>query len=479
MAYTPPVITASGLSVPSYADILASLLATYQSIYGTTTYLEDDAADYQWVSALALKLNDNTGLCQLAYNARSPLTAIGADLDAVVKLNGIARLIQSYSTVVLLLTGVSGTPINNGVVADENGIFWTLPSLVTIGVAGTVSVAAVCQQSGAVSANENTVTKPVGGFTAGWTGVTNPAPAVVGLPIESDSNLRARQAISVALPSETRLAGTVAGIAQTPGVTRFNILENPTGTTDGFGNLPHSLTCVVEGGTDLAVATAIYDNRGIGCNTQGATVPVMKIVDVTDPNSGNITAIGFVRPVVPVTAIGILVHPLSASYTSQTGLDIYNAVVAYINSIGIGEEITQSAIYAAAMSATPNLAIPLFSIRAVYLGTTAGAILAGVLINGGTGFSSGDIGATLTVAGGGSGGTFTITAVAGGKVTGINPLPASGGTGYGVGTFAASGGSGTGVTIQISTTPTGTSDIALPFYEVPFVGGDDVQIGVI
>ena len=86
MAYSPPVITSAGLSVPSFNDIQQSLLQSYQTIYGATVYLGNDAADYQWISSLALKLSDNCGLCQLAYNARSPLTAVGADLDSILKL---------------------------------------------------------------------------------------------------------------------------------------------------------------------------------------------------------------------------------------------------------------------------------------------------------------------------------------------------------------------------------------------------------
>jgi uncharacterized phage protein gp47/JayE len=373
MAYFPPVITAAGLSVPQFSDIQESLLTSYQSIYGTSTYLGNDSADYQWISAVALKLNDSMNLCQLAYNARSPLTAIGADLDSVVKLNGIVRLSSSYSTVVLTLTGISGTIITNGVVSDVNGILWSLPTSVTIGSGGTVSATAICQQIGSISADIDSVNNPVGGYTAGWTAVTNPGPAVVGTPVESDSNLRGRQSISVALPSSTRLAGTQADIEALPGVTRVNILENQTSVTDSYGNESHSLTCVVEGGTDLAIATAIYDNKGIGANTQGATVPTMTIVPVTDANSnsGNVTDIGFVRPVYIPIYVSLSVHGLTAGFTTATQTAIVAAIVTYLNALSIGEEINQSSLYGAALSVMPNPLQPIFSIRALTLGITS------------------------------------------------------------------------------------------------------------
>jgi uncharacterized phage protein gp47/JayE len=367
MAYFPPVITAAGLSVPQFSDIQQALLNAYQTSYGSTTYLGNDSADFQWISAVSLKLNDNMGLCQLAYNSRSPLTAIGSALDSVIKSNGITRLSPSFSTAILTLGGTSGTPITNAVIQDINGILWSLPQNVQIGTGGTVMVSATCQQSGPISAAIGTINIPVGGFTAGWTSVTNSAPAVVGQPTEADSSLRARQSISVSLPSATRLAATQAGIEQVAGVTRVNALENQLSVTDAFGNEGHSLTCVVEGGADAAVAMAIFTNRGIGCNTQGATVPAMTIVPVTDPNSGNVTEIGFVRPSDVPVYIQINVHNLSLAFTSATQTAIVAALVGYLNALEIGEEITQSGLYAAAMSVMPNILLPMYSIKGLFL----------------------------------------------------------------------------------------------------------------
>jgi uncharacterized phage protein gp47/JayE len=371
MAYVAPAITASGLSVPSFNDIQQSLLSSYQAIYGSTTALGNDNADYQWISSVSLKLSDVMSLCQLAYNARSPLTAVGADLDSVIKLNGIARLASSLSTAVLTLSGVAETTVANGIVADANGILWALPSTVTIGGGGTVSATATCQQSGAVTANENTINTPVGGFTAGWTGVTNPAPAVPGVGIETDSNLRARQSISVALPSETRLAATQAALEEVPNVTLAQAYENQTNVTDAYGNTGHSLTCVVQGGDPLAIATAIFDNRGIGPNTQGATATAMTVVPVTDPNSGNITDIGFIIAQSVPIYVSLSVHGLTSGFTTATQAAVVAALVSYLNSLGIGEEVTQSALYASAMSVITNLSQPIFSIRALTLGTAA------------------------------------------------------------------------------------------------------------
>ncbi len=370
MAYFAPVITAAGLSVPGYTDIRDSLTASYQAVYGSTTYLGNDAADYQFITALALKFNDAMGLCLLAYNARSPQTAIGTALDAVIKCNGLTRLSASSSSAVLTLSGTAGITVTGGIVSDANGNLWTLPSPATVGT----SVTATCQTAGAVGAAAGTINTIAAGYTAGWTGVTNTAAAVVGTAIEADSNLRARQAISVALPSLTRLAGTAAGIKAIAGVTRSNVLENFTSVTDAYGNEGHSLTAVVEGGTDLAVATAIFNNRGIGPNTQGATVPSITIVPVADPNTGAITDIGFVRPVYVPIHVALSIHGLASGFTTATQSAIIAALVTYLGSLEIGEEVTQSALYGVALSVMSDLSPPLFSIRSLTLGTSSGSL---------------------------------------------------------------------------------------------------------
>ena len=364
MSYAPPSIGAARLTVPSYADILADLLAQFQAIYPQNAYLTTDAADYQWVSAVAAKCADVMACCQLAYNNRGPGTAIGAGLDGIVKANGIARKAASASTATVVLTGTAGTVINNGVASDANGYLWNLPSVATIGAAGTVSVVATCQTLGSITASAGqiaTITTP----TAGWLSITNPAAAVVGLPVETDSQLRARQALSVSLPSKTMLAATTAAIAAVSGVTRYNVVENPTGSVDSFGNPAHSITAVVEGGSSSAIAQAIFAKRGIGCFTNGTTT-----VSVTDSFTGATMPISYSTPSYVPVYVSLSVHGLSG-FTTATQSAIQSAIVAYLNSLQIGELVVLSELYGAALSVRPNPDLPMFSIRSLTLGTSA------------------------------------------------------------------------------------------------------------
>lgn len=283
-----------------------------------------------------------------------------------------------------VVTSVGGGGVVTGLALVSSGTGYALASnlATTTSGAGTSlrldivalgsTVTATCQTIGAITAlpgNISAIETP----TAGWAGVINTVSAVVGQAVELDSQLRARQALSTTLPSITMLSGTIAAIASILGVTRYNIFENPTGGPDAFGTPAHSITCVVEGGTDANVAQAIYNNRGLGCFTNGHTPPESgsTTVVVTDPNNGGLTfAVGFYRPSYVPIYVTLNVHAL-AGYTTATTAAIVAAVTNYLNSLQIGELLTISGLYAAALSVTPNISLPLFSVRGMFAAKTA------------------------------------------------------------------------------------------------------------
>jgi uncharacterized phage protein gp47/JayE len=319
---------------------------------------------------VAILAADSNSALQLAYNQQSPTTAIGAGLSTVVANNGLQRLISTFSTCQVTLTGTAGAVITNGVVQNAaTGDLWNLPATVTIGGGGTVTVTATAQASGAINALANQLTV-INTPTSGWTSVTNGSnTANIGSPVESDSALRARQAVSTELPSLTPLAGTLAAVLAVEGVTEANILENTTGSTDGFGNPGHSITAVVAGGTDLDVATAIYNKRGLGVLMNGNSDGTVVTVTVVDPNTNIAISVSFNRPT--ATAIYVICNAnLLLGGSSATIAAIKTAIVNYLNSLGIGESVNWTSLIAAAMSVNPNPSVPIVRVETLYLATT-------------------------------------------------------------------------------------------------------------
>ncbi|MBV8159145.1 MAG: hypothetical protein JO278_15905 [Dyella sp.] len=324
-----PVISAAGISAPAFSDVLAYIIGKYQGIYGSDVYLGNDSQDYQFLSAgIATPINDLNAAIIATYNGFSPASAQGANLSSVVKINGLKRNTPSNSTVDQIIVGVAGTPIINGVTQDANQNKWSLPALVTIPPSGTITVTATCQTAGAVQAGIGTVNQ-IATPTLGWQSVTNASAANAGAPVETDSQLKARQSTSTALPSRTVLEGTVGAVWAVPGVTRVTPYENDTSVVDANGIPGNKIYLVVEGGDSTAIAQAIAAKKGPGCGTYGTTT-----VQVTDAY-GIAHPISFYRPTYDAITCAIALKAL-AGYTSTIGASIQAAVAAYINSVVIG-----------------------------------------------------------------------------------------------------------------------------------------------
>lgn len=365
MAYFAPYVDEAGLHIPTYNDIRDDLVAAYKRIYGDDIYLEPDSQDYQMISAYASKDYDTMQLLQIVYNNHSPKTAVGTGLSSLVKLNGIARKTASYSTCVLTLTGTVGTTIAAGVAKDDQGNLWDLPQNLTF-TETTMEVTAQCETLGAIEAGVGTITT-INNPQAGWIAVTNEVPAVVGQPIETDVELRARQIISVAIPSQNMVDSTVAGIASVAGVTRYKVYDNDTNLTDENGIPGHSIAAVVEGGLDADVAEQVYLRKGPGGGTYGSAS--YNYVNA----SGIPNIIYFSRPIYTSIDVTVTVKP-GIGYSSAILDVIKGNIENYIDELDIGVDVSATGILTAITAAIANPAKPSFSLASIELGEAGGTM---------------------------------------------------------------------------------------------------------
>lgn len=339
-------IDETGIHIPTYPALLAELQGSFRAIFGEDVYLEADSQEGQMLAMFAMALHDANLLAQSVYNAFSPQTAQGAGLSRMVRLNGIARLPASRSTVDLTLTGQPGTVITGGVAQDVAGQKWQLPDTVTISVAGEITVTAQAADPGAIQAaagEVNAIATP----TRGWQSVTNVLAATPGVDAESDASLRVRQRVSTALPSQTVLEGIVGAVANVSGVIRLKMYENDTGEPDSNGIPPHSLALVVEGGDVADIAGAVAGKKTPGCGTHGDIT-----VTVAD-RYGMPSVVGFSRPVEVPVVVEVTIAP-RAGYVSPTGAAIRKNLAEYFNALDIGEDVLLSKLYTPVNAAEPS-----------------------------------------------------------------------------------------------------------------------------
>lgn len=327
-------IDENGFHIPDYPDTLKEVKENLRAIFGPDLYLEADSQEGQLAAIWALAMQDAYSLAFAVYQAFSPHTAQGAGLSRMVAINGIRRHESGQSTVVLRIVGQPGTIIRNGVAEDNAGQKWDLPANVSIPLQGEISVMAKAREAGAIRAQAGEITQ-IGTPTRGWQTVENPEAAIPGRAIETDGELRERQAVSTALPSLTVFEGTIGAVANVEGVTRWRGYENDTSETDDNGLPPHSICMVVEGGDPKEIADAIAVKKTPGCYTYGDT----EILCRMDYGVPSYIRFFYAKPV--RVRLKIFLKPL-AGYLQTTGTAIKAAVASFVNTIAIGEDVLLS-----------------------------------------------------------------------------------------------------------------------------------------
>ena len=373
MAYFSPYIDETGIHIPNYIDLRDQLIEEMKQIFGQDIYIENDSADYQMISILAKKIFDSYSMGMLAYNNRTPNTAIGTGLDNNVAFADIQRKSSTYSSVQLAITGANGTSLKGCYALDENDNRWNIPDTV-IPETGMITVDAICSVSGNISALPNTVNK-IGTPLFGWYSVNNNNAATPGTDVETDAELRGRFSLAIRSPSLTVFESLSAAISALGGVSRISGFENDTSAESNgteppnipAGLPPHSVTFIVEGGEDDQVAKAIYSKKTPGCYTNGTTA--VQIVS----EMGNIITIRFYRPTYVEVFAQIKVTKLPY-WNDRYSDEIKNAIYDYIKGLEISDNVYNSMIWFVANSVMSDFANPAFVIKEVLLGKEEGSL---------------------------------------------------------------------------------------------------------
>jgi uncharacterized phage protein gp47/JayE len=352
-------IGATGFVLENLAQRIAALQASFQAIFGPDINVDPNAIDGQFLGVFAESAANLDLLAQVIYDSFDPAQATAAALDRLVTLNGITRMIGTYSLVALVCTGTAGTLIPAGslVTSADGSSTWTTLDDATIGSGGSVTVTGACTVIGPVTASANVLTV-ITSVIYGWLQVTNPAAAILGSNTETDEQLRARRNQSTATPSQGIIDGIYGAALNVPGVTAAVLYENPTETTDGNGLPPHSMNLVIEGGTAADIGEALWLKRSVGSTQIGA-----QSVTIFD-SYGNPHVMKFDIPT--AVPIYIVVNGTSLpGYPLAGADDIIAALVAWgLANLGIGDEVVQSALY------IPIMSVPGVSITSVYIGTS-------------------------------------------------------------------------------------------------------------
>ena len=147
-------ITSTGFERDRLDVIFASYQAAMRAIFGADINVDPDSLDGQMLGIFAEGISNEDQLAEAVYNSFNPSLSFGAGLSRLVQINGIRRIAGAYSSVIVTFTGVANTVIPSGTLVSQDTVQtkFSTTADATIGAGGTVSVACLATEFGAIIA---------------------------------------------------------------------------------------------------------------------------------------------------------------------------------------------------------------------------------------------------------------------------------------------------------------------------------------
>lgn len=287
------MIDQTGLTIEPKPQIIADLIAAYQSIYGSDINVDSNSPDGQLINIQAQAITDYLELLLVVYNNFAVDTSFGERLDQLVALNGLARIQGTQTQAQVLVTASAAVTIPGldqillppFTVADNAGNQFQLMITHAFGGPGSATLTFQAVKIGQVQTTANTITN-ITTSTLGVPTVNNPSVAsdVIGVNEETDAQLKVRHDQSFNLAATGPSDSMEAALRNIPDVVDAYVVENNTNAP--VGPIPaHTVWPIVRGGTNVEIAQAIYSKKGPGCGLLGAVTQL-----VNRPNGSTFTA---------------------------------------------------------------------------------------------------------------------------------------------------------------------------------------------
>lgn len=323
--------TDSGVVTLTENEIFALVIDEHLAI-DPNWNLDPSTPDGYMAAWMARQLRICVEAVREAWNSKDPAKARDAQLNIIGAITGTTRENGTPTQQAGIAHGTAGTPITAGAIVSDGTYEWTVDADATIDGTGQVSVTITNTTNGAIDPDIGSITE-IKTTIGGWTSFENTALLVLGTDKESNTAFRVKRTSAVARPGNNQVDSMIGEIFAVDDVLRVAVYENPTdsasvSTDNPYGLPPHSISCVVQGGTDDDVAKAIYikKNPGVTLNQVGTPVAVEVASEVHPSNSKEIK---FGRPTtVDIIAVIELADPLGNLPSNIEEL-VQNAIISY------------------------------------------------------------------------------------------------------------------------------------------------------
>lgn len=354
-------VLSTGFSQKLISDILAEFEAQQKADFGPDINTGGESVLGQLNATFGASVAEGWEVLAAVYRSIYPNSASGEALDQVSSITGVTRLPATPSTVVIECAGTAGVILLAGrvVSADSTGERFVLVEDTVIGGGGTVDALFESENLGPIPLSTGqaiTIETPV----AGWTGATVAEDAEPGTELEDDAAFRLRRASLLQVQGTATIEAIRADLFLVEGVTQAFVFENVSLVTDGRNLPPKSIECIVQGGTDVAVAEAIFNTKAAGIETYGHA-PNDVTETVTDSMEIDHT-INFTRPDEVQLYCDVTVTYDPDEYPLDGDQQIKDALAALADGLGLGDTLIYERFQAEVFQISGVIDIPAFTI---------------------------------------------------------------------------------------------------------------------
>lgn len=328
-------LTATGFTLKTFADIREEI-EDYQRLHiSEGLILSDDTNLGQINVAHGNQLALLWELAEALYSAFDADTANDWSLDQLASLTGTLRNKYSATVVTAQVKLNPNKALPAGSIANladrPNSRFISLTDVPADPSGGTFDVDFQSETLGAIDVAVGQL-REISVAVSGWTGVTNAAAGTPGSEPELDPDFRDKRERELSASGSTNLDAIIAGVSQVATVVDVTGVQNDKDfVVDGLA--PHSVAITVRGGADADIAEAIFTETAGGIGTAGTTA-----VTVTD-SQGTDHVIRFTRATA-LTFYATTVIAKNDDWNGSTSIaEVKTAIAAYINSLGIGDDV--------------------------------------------------------------------------------------------------------------------------------------------
>ena len=254
----------TGFVAPAETAILAGVLADINEAFGNSLNMALSTPQGQLGSSQAAIIGDADATFVLYANLVDPAFSYGRMQDAIGRIYFITRNPALPTTVAVLCTGLANTVIPAGApIIDESNNIYTATDGGVIGVGGSITLNFQCVALGPIACPAGTLNR-IYQAIPGWDTVDNAADGVLGRNVETRSEFETRRQQSVAKNARGTIQAVQGAVLSVDGVLDAFSYQNDTGGTityRGASIAAHSIYVAAVGGTDAAVAQAIWSKK--------------------------------------------------------------------------------------------------------------------------------------------------------------------------------------------------------------------------